>query len=115
MANAADGYLGYWLPHSRCDDCQLERANAHIAELEAQLAALDWREITETDLPPLAVFLEVFTSEGEIKKAHRELEELADDDMSTPKSMWWSDYEDQEVHGVTHFRTYAPPVPRSTT
>jgi hypothetical protein len=95
----------------RCYYCQAR--HARIAELEAQLAALDWREITETDLPPLAVFLEVFTSEGEIKKAHRELEELADDDMSTPKSMWWSDYEDQEVHGVTHFRTYAPPAPRS--
>jgi multidrug resistance efflux pump len=42
MANAADGYLGDWLPHKdkcRCDDCQLDRANTRIRELEAQLAA----------------------------------------------------------------------------
>ena len=33
----------------------IKAKNARIAELEAQLAALDWREITETDLPEVGV------------------------------------------------------------
>lgn len=37
MSNAADGYLGDWLPHKsncKCTDCQLERAQQRIARLE---------------------------------------------------------------------------------
>ena len=36
-ANAADGYLGDYLPHKancRCEDCSLERAQERIAALE---------------------------------------------------------------------------------
>jgi hypothetical protein len=34
MSNAADGYLGDWLPHKdkcRCTECQLERVQAELA------------------------------------------------------------------------------------
>jgi hypothetical protein len=37
----------------RCYYCQAR--HARIAELEEQLAALDWREITEKDLPKVGV------------------------------------------------------------
>jgi len=39
MSNAADGYLGDWLPHKdscRCSDCQLEKAQKSIARLEQE-------------------------------------------------------------------------------
>ena len=53
-SDAADGYLGDWLPHKdkcRCTDCQLERVQAENASLREQLARLQWRPIMETDLP----------------------------------------------------------------
>ena len=43
MSNAADGYLGDWVSHRptcRCLDCQLERADKRIAQVEAERDAL---------------------------------------------------------------------------
>lgn len=43
MSNAADGYLGDWLPHKdncRCTDCSLERAQQKIRTLTAERDAL---------------------------------------------------------------------------
>lgn len=42
MSNAADGYLGDWLPHKgtcKCTDCDLERATTQIRTLKTQLSA----------------------------------------------------------------------------
>ena len=39
MSDAADGYLGDWLPHKescRCVDCRCDRAEYRVAELEAE-------------------------------------------------------------------------------
>lgn len=43
MSDAADGMLGDWLPHKakcRCTDCQLERSQASVAELEQEVERL---------------------------------------------------------------------------
>jgi len=43
MANAADGYLGDWLPHKdkcRCTDCQLDRTQQKLAKLQRDNKAL---------------------------------------------------------------------------
>ena len=39
MSNAADGYLGDWLPHKdncRCDDCSLDRLRRKNVVLTAE-------------------------------------------------------------------------------
>ena len=46
MSNAADGYLGDWLPHKekcRCVDCELERSQKRIRDLESALQAAQAR------------------------------------------------------------------------
>lgn len=57
MANAADGYLGDWLPHKqscRCTDCSLERAEKRIAALEAENAQLKNEAATSKYMQDLA-------------------------------------------------------------
>ena len=52
MSNAADGYLGDWLPHKdscRCSDCQLEKAQQRIARLEQERNELHHQLIEITD------------------------------------------------------------------
>lgn len=48
MSNAADGYLGDWLPHKpkcRCTDCQLDRAQQRERKLRTVLEeALEYFE-----------------------------------------------------------------------
>lgn len=43
MRNAADGYLGDWLPHRegcRCDDCLLSAAEDRLRDLEYRIQTL---------------------------------------------------------------------------
>ena len=67
-----------------------------VAELEAQLAALDWREITEKDLPKVG---------DEVLDAETVCVQLVVED---------SGVDDWTELGYTHFRPLAPPpAPRS--
>ncbi len=43
MSNAADGHLGDWLPHKescRCTECQLEKAQKRLRDLESRIETL---------------------------------------------------------------------------
>jgi hypothetical protein len=76
--------------------CNKQRA--HIAELEAQLAALDWREITEKNLPDEGC--EIWGEENGIQDYGPE------DYESTLAGL--------REFGWTHFRPInPPPAPRS--
>lgn len=99
-----------WKPLVIEDAEGLYNLHEDYAALEAKLAALEWTPITPENLPPLGEQVEAYTNEGEILKVHRELEELADDDMREPQSYYWSDHADQEIYGVTHFRPINAPA-----
>jgi predicted RNase H-like HicB family nuclease len=95
--------------------CPLSPDQQRIAELERQLAETErlaeWTPITAENLPKVGEQVEVFTEDGEVLRCHLEHEELADDDMREPKWYWWSDYADQEIPCVTHYRALSAPSP----
>jgi Protein of unknown function (DUF551) len=69
-----------------------------------------WIEIKPgCKLPDVLEEVLVLTSEDEVRKAHRELEERADDDLRECESLWYSRYADQEIYRVTHFQPIPSP------
>ncbi len=81
MSNAADGYLGDWLPHKdkcRCTDFELERANTQIRILKAQLhdEALAFNHANE-----VVGELEAQLSEAQAKLAQMDWTQITPDNL----------------------------------
>ena len=104
-SDAADGFLGDWLPHKAkcsCLDCQLQRSQARIRELEQRLKELDWSPISETNLPRLGD--EVGSEWGDLWRV---------DNVTRLKMRRYSSAQDWFDQSFTHRRPLNPPRPEA--
>ena len=99
----ADGEAAKWQEHARAALARAEAAEARVAELESQLAAQQWRPVTEK--PEKPGWYSVYDSDGHV---------FYNADIFPYRVARWTGKWDSAFNGLIDYWCPLPPAPQET-